>query len=127
MKYLRILLLIMIILIPTFFPLTNVVTSKINKPLKNFIYDLRGIDVIFDPPEIILDCGSKFTLDVTLINNRNFPRRFSVIVFMNLTDEKSILHCQRIGNVPFVHLQPKESKTIQITCLTLNNLNENIN
>lgn len=126
MKKVRILSVVLLLVFPSLFMSVGLDAEKNNDhPVADFLFDLRGIEVDFSPPKILTDCGSQFVLEVKLKNCRMFHRFFSLIVFMDLGDETNH-DIQRIGYDPFVHLGPREEKTIKVTCLTLNELPTNV-
>ncbi len=90
------------------------------------IIDLfRIIQIDFDPPDIISECGSLFFLNVSIKKARleNLPRIFSLSVFLKTENKFDGNKITKIGSVPYVHMPYyQQQKSISVPCVTSNNL-----
>lgn len=126
-KKIQSILILFLILTPTTCFLTKASeTSKTEPtPIKNYI---RGLQIDFNPPDIIQECGSLFNLKVNVTRFRSGPLIFSLSVFLKFKDQyqKEIVH--KIGFIPFVYIPPlyRKTVTIEIPCLTTQDLEEHL-
>ena len=104
-------------------------TPTINQTTSTPIIDFsRGFKIDFTPPDLILDCGSFFFLNVTLTRCKLRPTIFSLSVFLNLTDELERNKDIRIGLMPFIYIPAlhNDPYTIRVPCFTNHQLASNI-
>ncbi len=123
-----IVLLTICLIAPSIFSLPVVANQQNNRDTPIIDY-LRGIEIEFKPPKIILDCGSLFFLDVNLTKRRNLlPIVFSISVFLKVEDEFEKSKITRIGLLPFVYVPPfyRKTFTISVPCFTTNDLLSNL-
>jgi len=87
------------------------------QPIKNL---LRGMQIEFNPPDLVQDCGSLFDLQVNLTKYRCLPTIFSISVFFKIENEYGKEMIYRIGMAPYVYIPPlhRLPVTINITCFT---------
>jgi len=94
------------------------------------IIDLfRILQIDFEPPELIQDCGSMFFLNVnvTKIKFVHFPLFFSISIFLKTEDDYGRSNIILIGSQPFVFLPHyQQSKTLSIQCFTNKDLTNNL-
>ena len=101
-------------------------SSDHDKPIIDFI---RGLEIKFDSPQLIQDCGGVFLLNVTFTKTKlmNLPRLFSASVFLKIKDEFNKNKIIRIGSQPFIYIPSSHiSTTVSIPCLTNNNFLTNL-
>lgn len=93
------------------------------------IDNIRDLKIEFEPPNLLLDCGSLFFLNVTITKTKftHLPRIFSITVFLDIKDEFDKSKIIQIGSQPLVYMPHyQQEKTINISCFTTNNLIENL-
>lgn len=95
--------------------------EKNDTPIMDFI---RGFSIDFKPPDLILECGSLFFLNVSITKTRcRLPTAFSVSVFLKVKDEYGIPRTTKIGMIPRVYIPVGgREKNVTVPCLTTSNL-----
>ncbi len=127
LKKIQITIILFLLFTPTTFFITDVSeTAKAEPtPIKNFI---RGLQIDFNPPDIIQECGSLFNLNVNVTRFRSGPLIFSLSAYIKFKDEfdKELVH--KIGFIPFVYIPPfhRKTTTVQIPCLTTRDLEDHL-
>ena len=100
-------------------------TNDGNKEITDFI---RGYEIEFKPPSIVLDCLSFFNLNITIKRARpTLPSLVSVFVYLYIPSEKYGDKVSLIGFSPYVYIPAiKEKMSISIPCITSNRLFEKL-
>ena len=110
-----------------FSPLTlGTSSAEESTGLKDFV---RGMEVDFEPPELLTLSGSYFTLDVELTKIRPRPLFFSLGVFLKTKDEYGRDLVTRIGCCPYVHIplnQLQDKVVVSVPCFTTTSIVEQL-